>query len=353
MQIITSKLPIRTELDNVQIITLSNTVGTEVKVMNLGATVLSISIPDKHGHFSDILLGYDNLSNYLDNHDYMGAIIGRYANRIKNGRLILDGKLYQLTQNDGLNTLHGGNKGFNNSVWKADYTYAEHNCVTFTLRSEDGAQGFPGNLKTSITYKLTDDNKLVLIYEASSDKTTVFNPTNHMYFNLSNGLDSNILDHMLTIEADYFTPIDSELIPTGEIRSVAGTAFDFRNPALIGKQLKQTDNQLMLGSGFDHNFALRGWKNTATVSKAAELYHPITGRKLSVHTDMPGLQFYSGNFLDSCKKGKKERQHHPHSGLCLETQFFPDSPNRPDFPSALLMAGDKFVSQTIYKFSAE
>jgi aldose 1-epimerase len=327
---------------------LTNSHGLEIKVMNYGATLLSLRIPDRNGKFADVVLGHRNLENYLkrETNPYFGSTIGRYANRIKRGKFYLDGKEYNLTINDGKNHLHGGTNGFDRKVWKAE-PFKEEKAVgvKFSYFSKDGEEGYPGNLSCSVTYRLTEDNELILNYFAITDKPTHVNLTNHAYFNLKGEGNATILDHELLINADYFTPVDEELIPTGEIKSVKGTPWDFTEPKPIGKDIGKVQG------GYDHNFVLR--KEEKPLRLAARLYEPKSGRMMEIFTTEPGIQFYSGNFLDGSITGKSGKPYLKYGGLCLETQHFPDSPNHPDFPSTVLRPGEKYESMTIYKFSVK
>jgi aldose 1-epimerase len=282
---------------------------------------------------------------------YFGAIVGRYGNRIAQGKFALDGATYTLARNNGENSLHGGIKGFNKAVWKAQEVAGKDGpSVELMYTSRDGEEGYPGNLSVNVVYTLTDRNELKIDYSATTDKKTVLNLTNHSYFNL-NPAGDDVLQHVLMIQADKFTPVDAGLIPTGELRSVAGTPFDFRKPMAIGARIDQDDEQLKLGKGYDHNFVLN--KKGKGVELAARVVEPTTGRVLEVLTSEPGVQFYSGNFLDGAVRGKGGKVYGRRSALCLETQHFPDSPNHPTFPTTELKPGEKYHSTTIYKFSAQ
>jgi len=330
----------------IDLYTLKNRHGVTVKVMTYGGIITEVQAPDRDGHLGDIVLGFDHLEPYLGTHPFFGALVGRYANRIARGRFTLDGQTYRLATNNYPNALHGGVKGFDKVVWQAMPVSTPHGvAVKFTYTSKDGEEGYPGNLKASVVYTLTDDNELRFDYEATTDKATVINLTNHSYWNLVGSGD--ILGHELTLTADQFTPVDDTLIPTGDIAPVKGTPMDFTTAKPIGRDLKQLTNQ---PQGYDHNFVLRSggghWAQAATV------HDPKTGRVLEVYTDQPGIQFYSGNFLDGTLTGKGGRVYQQHDALCLETQHFPDSPNQPKFPTAVLRPGQVYKTSTAYRFSA-
>jgi len=334
---------------NVDLYTLTNKNGMQVAITNFGGIVVRIKVADRHGKVEDVVLGYDSLDGYISDKSYFGAVVGRYGNRIAQGKFTLDGATYTLARNNGENSLHGGIKGFNKAVWEAREVAAKDGpSVELTYTSKDGEEGYPGNLSVKVVYTLTDRNELKIDYSATTDKKTVLNLTNHSYFNL-NPSGSDILQHVLMIQADKFTPVDAGLIPTGELRSVAGTPFDFRKPTAIGARIEQDDEQLKLGKGYDHNFVLSG----KGVELAARVVEPTTGRVLEVLTSEPGVQFYSGNFLDGSARGKGGKTYGRRSAFCLETQHFPDSPNRPNFPSTVLKPGAKYHTETIYKFSAK
>jgi aldose 1-epimerase len=335
---------------NVDLYTLANKNGAEVAITNFGGSVVSIKVADRQGKIEDVVLGYDSLDGYVSDKAYLGAVIGRYGNRIAQGRFTLDGATYTLARNNGENSLHGGIKGFNKAVWNArEVAGKDGPSVELTYLSKDGEEGYPGNLAVKVVYTLTERNELKIDYSATTDKKTVVNLTNHSYFNLNPG-GSNILQHVVMTDADKFTPVDAALIPTGELRSVAGTPFDFRKPTAIGARIEQDDEQLKLGHGYDHNFVLN--KRGKGVELAARVVEPRTGRVLEVLTSEPGVQFYTGNFLDGVR-GKGGKEYRRRSAFCLETQHFPDSPNHPKFPTTELKAGEKYHSTTIYKFSAE
>jgi aldose 1-epimerase len=330
--------------------TLKNNSGMQAKIINYGAIVRSIIVPDRNGKFEDVTLGYDSLSGYVQDKSYQGAIVGRYGNRIGKGKFKLDGKEYQLALNDGENHLHGGNVGFHKVLWEAKVVSdTGEPSLALTYFSPDGEEGYPGNVTISVTYTLTNKNELRIDYYGTTDKPTILNPTHHSYFNLTGNPANTILDHQLIIEADAFTPVDKGLITTGEIKSVDKTPMDFRTPAAIGSRINDNFEQLIFGKGYDHNWVLRNFNGD--VNKAVELYEPVSGRLMTIFTDQPGMQFYSGNFLDGSIKGKNGISYHYRTGLCLEAQYFPDSPNKPEFPSVTLRPEQKYKQTTIYHFS--
>jgi len=336
----------------VDLYTLSNKSGMEAAIINFGGIVVSLKIPDRSGKVDDVVLGYDQLDGYLTNKAFFGAIVGRYANRIAHGKFVLNGATYNIPKNDGENALHGGIKGFNKRLWTAKDVSGSHGqALELTYLSADGEEGFPGNLSAKVVYTLTDQNELRIDYSATSDKETVINLTNHSYFNLTGQGNGNILGHELMIRADRFTPVDATLIPTGELKAVKGTPFDFTKATAIGARINQDDEQLKVGKGYDHNWVLNG-KGKGALSLAAEAYEPKTGRVLQVLTDQPGVQFYSGNFLDGSIQGKGGKVYNLRNGFCLETQHFPDSPNQPKFPSAVLKPGQQYKTTTVFKFSS-
>ncbi len=331
--------------------TLTNKHGVEVSITNFGATVVSIKIPDRQGHLLDVAHGYDDVAGYEGGKAYFGATVGRYANRIAHATFTLDGVKYTLAKNDGDNTLHGGILGFSRVFWDAkDITGNGPASLQLDYLSKDGQDGFPGNLQVRVIFTLTDSNELKISYAATTDKKTVLNLTNHTYFNLAGS--GTILDEAVTIAADRFTPVDKGLIPTGELRPVAGTAFDFRKPMVIGSRIGNDEEQLKLGRGYDHNWVLNSG-GSAKPTLAATVVDPKSGRKLEVWTTEPGIQLYTGNFLDGSIHGKGGTPYLMRSALCLETQHFPDSPNHPAFPTTELLPGAKFTSETIYKFSVQ
>jgi aldose 1-epimerase len=328
---------------------LSNKNGMEAAISNYGGTVVSLKVADRNGKFEDVVLGYDNLDGYATGKAYIGATVGRYANRIAHATFTLDGVNYTLAKNDGDNHLHGG---FNKRVWTAnDVSGPAGQALELTYLSKDGEEGFPGTLPVKVVYTLTDQNELKIDYSATTDKDTVLNLTNHAYFNLAGQGNGDILQQQVMIRADRFTPIDATSIPTGELRSVKGTPFDFTNSTAIGARIDQDDQQLKLGRGYDHNWVL----NNATPGSlflAAQAYDPHSGRVLEVLTTEPGIQLYTGNFLDGVH-GKDGKVYNRRYAFCLETQHFPDSPNHPNFPSTELKPGQHFQSTTVYKFSTK
>lgn len=326
----------------VYLFTLTNSKGDEVKITNYGGTVTSWTTADKAGNKSNVVLGFDSLSGYLAKPPYFGAIIGRYGNRIGKGTFKIDTATYHLAINNGENALHGGNKGFDKVVWDATPSDSVPS-LTLTYLSKDGEEGYPGNLKITVVYTLTNDNELLIDYTAETDKPTVVNLTNHSYFNLTGDVKNNILDHTLQINADKYTPVDKGLIPIGELKDVKGTPFDFLQPHKIGERIASVEG------GYDHNFVLT--RTTDGLEKVVTLADSVSGRKLEVFTTEPGLQFYTGNFLDGSVKTSEGKPINIHTALCLETQHFPDSPNKPKFPSTLLKPGTKYHTQTKYKIS--
>jgi aldose 1-epimerase len=324
----------------------------EAQITNYGGIVVSLKVPDRNGKFADVVLGFDSLDDYLKKHPYFGALIGRYGNRIGGAQFKLNGILYPLAKNDGTNHLHGGMIGFDKAVWKAKpLAGREASALELSYLSKDGEEGYPGNLSSKVTYTLSDDNALRIDYEATTDKDTVVNLTNHSYFNLEGQGNGDILNHEITIAADHFTPVNSGLIPTGELRPVAGTPFDFREPHKIGERIAADDEQLRLGNGYDHNFVLKGADGNLRL--AAQVTEPRSGRILQVYTTEPGVQFYCGNFLDGSLHGKGGKVYQRRYGFCLETQHFPDSPNKPEFPSTLLHPGSTYRTSTVYRFSTD
>jgi aldose 1-epimerase len=336
----------------VTLYTLTNSNGLEVRATNFGGIIVSVRTPDKQGRMDDIVLGFDDLQGYLDNKPYFGAIIGRYANRIAAARFTLDGVQYSLAANNGPNSLHGGIKGFNKVVWSAEpFENFTGVGLIFTYTSKDGEEGYPGNLRAKVTYTLTDQNELTFDYEATTDKATPVNLTQHSYFNLAGDGRGDILGHELTLNADRFTPVDKNLIPTGELRAVKNSPLDFTKSTRIGSRINDKDEQLVLGHGYDHNFVIH--RTDPGPVLAAHLREPQTGRVLDVYTTEPGVQFYSGNFLDGTITGKQGHVYKQRFGLALEPQHFPDSPNHPEFPSTILRPGQVYQSRTVYKFSVE
>ena len=334
----------------VDLYTLTNGNGMEAAITNYGGIVVSLKTPDRAGQFADVALGFDSLDGYLKDNPYFGAIIGRYGNRIAKARFTLNGVEYKLAVNNGENALHGGVKGFNKQVWTANESTVDGAPgVELHYLSKDGEEGYPGNLDVTVTYSLTGANELKIAYSATTDKDTVVNLTNHSYFNLKGQGEGDILDHVVQIDADRYTPVDAGLIPTG-IESVKGTPFDFTKPTAIGARINEPNQQLKFGNGYDHNFVLNG--PAGTMKQAAEVYSPKTGRVMQVLTTEPALQFYTGNFLDGSIKGKGGKMYNFRYGFCMETQHYPDSPNHPDFPSTVLKPGQRYQTQTVYKFSA-
>jgi aldose 1-epimerase len=332
--------------------TLTNSHGMEVRAMNYGGIIVSIRVPDRKGQLADVVLGHDTMEGYIPNPPYLGAIVGRYANRIANGTFTLDGKTYTLPKNDGPNTLHGGTtRTFDKVVW--DSEVKGHNGVALTYLSKDGEEGFPGNLKVTVTYTLTDGNALIIDYEATTDKATPINVSQHSYFNLKGEGNGDILDHEALINADKFTPVDKNLIPTGELRRVEGTPLDFRKPTRIGARIDDNYEQLVLAHGYDHNFVLNDKPNQNGLVLAARVYEPTSGRVLEVWTTQPGVQFYTGNFLDGSVVGKQGHVYKRRYAFCLETQHFPDSPNHPKFPNTILRPGETFHQKTVFKFATK
>jgi len=334
----------------VNLYTFTNENGMEVKITNYGGIIVSIRVPDRNGKLGDVVLGYDSLDGYIEKSPYFGSLIGRYGNRIAYGKFTLDGVEYSLAQNNGENHLHGGLKGYDKVVWQAEEVKSESTVgLKLNYLSNNGEEGYPGNLDITVNYTLTNENELKIDYSAKTDKKTVINLTNHSYFNLAG--QGDILDHKLMIKADRFNPVDKGLIPTGELKEVKGTPMDFTQPAAIGARINEDDEQLVFGGGYDHNWVLnRTDKNLALIAIVIE---PTTGRIMEVLTTEPGLQFYSGNFLDGTITGKGKMVYEHRNGFCLETQHFPDSPNNSDFPSVVLNPGEQYQHKTIYKFSTE
>ncbi len=340
------------DFDSIQLFTLTNGQGMTVKVTNFGAIITTIVVPDRTGKLADVALGYDTVAGYINAIDrpYLGAIVGRYGNRIAKGQFTLDGETYTLATNNGKNHLHGGNFGFDKVVWDAKPVSAVGwSGVELKYHARDGEEGYPGNLSIKVLYKLADNNKLTVEYRATTDKATPINLTQHTYFNLKGEGEGTILGHELFLNAKEYTPIDAGFIPTGDLVSVAGTPFDFTTPKTIGRDIGQAHQQLEFGLGYDHNFVLQGEKGTMKL--AARVYDPTSGRVLEVHTEEPGVQFYCGNFLDGTLKGKSGKPYVHRGGFCLETQHYPDSPNRPEFPSTILRPGEQYKTKTVFTFS--
>jgi aldose 1-epimerase len=322
---------------------LTNPNGMKAEITNYGAILVSLSVPDKNGEFADITLGYDHLDGYLKETPYFGATVGRYANRIKDGKFTLNGVEYSLAQNDNNNHLHGGIKGFDKRVWDASpFEKQDSAGIKFSYLSPDGEEGYPGNLSCTVTYTLTKNNELKIDYEAQTDKATPVNLTHHSYFNLQGQGTGDILDHILYINADQYTPNDEELIPTGGIASVKDTPLDFTSPTAIGERINQVPG------GYDHNFILNGEQGSLRL--AAKVSEPDKGRVMEIHTTEPAIQFYTGNFLDGSLTGKSGKIYEKHFGFCLEPQHFPDSPNHPSFPSTILEPGEKYTKTTLFRF---
>ncbi len=332
---------------DVYLYTLTNKKGDVIKLTNYGASVVEIDVPDRNGKRENVTFGYDSMEDYLKGDLYFGKVVGRYANRIAKGKFTLDGQEYSLSLNDGVNTLHGGNTGWHSRVWNAQILEnTDFPAIRFSYSSPDMEEGYPGNVEVEVVYTWTDDDEIVMDYKVTTDKNTVINVTNHAYFNLHGVGNGDILDHEVIIKASAFTPVDSTLIPTGEVRKVEGTPFDFRTPHTIGERIEQPDEQLILGRGYDHNFVLDEAEEVDAMA-----YDPSTGRVLEVITDQPGIQLYTGNFLDGTQKGRGGKVYNYRSGLCFETQHFPDTPNHADFPAVLLTPDEPFVSSTTYRFS--
>ena len=332
----------------VEIVTLTNNKGLTARITNYGGIIVSFEAPDRDGKPGDIVLGFDNLDGYLKTHPYFSAIIGRYGNRIGGAKFTLDGKEYKLAKNDGENTLHGGVKGFDKVVWKIEKAEAKGSNAVLKLSylSRDGEEGYPGNLKCVMTYTLTADNKLEMKYEATTDKPTIVNLTNHAYWNLAGQGSGDVLSHELMINADKYTAVAKGLIPTGELADVKGAPLDFTKPMTIGLRIKQVD----IG-GYDHNFVLRG--KSGKMKLAARVYELTSGRVMEVETTEPGVQFYSSNFLDGSLKGKQGKVYNKYGAFCLETQHYPDSPNKANFPSTVLRPGEKYETITVHTFSTK
>jgi aldose 1-epimerase len=333
---------------DVYLFTLKNAKGMEVTITNFGATVVSIKVPDRKGAFADVVLGYDQLAGYQSKEDpYFGAVVGRYGNRIAKGRFSLDGKTYELAINNPPNTLHGGKQGFDKRIWDVERTSSGNTLVLHYL-SPDGEEGYPGNLNVTVRYTLTDANELRIHYMATTDKKTVLNLTNHSYFNLAGQGSGDVLKQEVMINADKFTPVDANLIPTGELKPVAGTPFDLRKLMPIGAHIGDKDQQLEYGRGYDHNFVANDPGKMRLVARAMD---PASGRTLEVLSDQPGVQFYTGNFLDGTVTGKQGKVYVRRGAFCFETQHFPDSPNHPEFPTTELKPGETFNSSTTFRFS--
>ena len=332
-----------------EVFTLTNKRGAEARITNYGGALVALKAPDRAGRFADVVLGFDSLEGYRAGNFYVGGIIGRYANRIARGRFTLGGVEYTLATNNGPNHLHGGVRGFDKVMWAARPLKADDGAaLELTYVSPDGEEGYPGELRVRVVYTLTDENGLRIEYEATTDKDTVVNLTAHPYFNLAGEGSGDVLEHLLTMDADSFLPLDSTSIPTGELRPVRGTPFDFNAPRAVGAHIEADDEQLKYARGYDHTFVIRG--RAGELRRAARVEESASGRVLEVWTTEPGAHFYTGNYLDTVA-GKSGRPYGPRSGFCVETQHYPDSPNKPDFPSTVLRRGERYATTTVYKFS--
>ncbi len=338
--------------DSVHVFTLTNANGVEMRVMNYGGIVLSLRTPDRRGALGDIVLGYDSIDGYVKATPYFGALVGRYANRIAKGTFMLDSARYSLAVNNGANALHGGLKGFDKVMWRAESTQDSTGVgVVLRYTSNEGEEGYPGTLTVQVTYTLTNRNEFAIDYLATSDKATPVNLTQHSYFNLAGDGAGDVLAHVVSLNADTFTPVDSTLIPMGRLQPVKGTPFDLRAPVAIGAHINESDVQLKIAGGYDHNFVIN--RTGAGLTHAARVVEPRSGRTLDVATTEPGIQFYSGNFLDGSNIGKGGHVYLRRNGFCLETQHFPDSPNQSTFPSTILRPGAEYRSRTVYTFGVE
>ena len=338
------------EGQKVDLYTLTNGRGAEAQIITYGGAIVSLKVPDRRGQMGDVVLGYDDVQGYLSQTSYIGALIGRYGNRIAKGRFTLNGREYTLATNNGENHLHGGVKGFDKVVWTARPLNTRAGAaLEMTYLSRDGEEGYPGDLSVRVVYTLTDANELRVDYSATTTKDTHVNLTQHSYFNLRGAGEGDILGHQLTLYASRFTPTDAGAIPTGELRPVRGTPFDFTRPHAIGERINADEEQIRLGKGYDHNFVVNG--RAGVLRKAAEVYEPTTGRVMEVLTTEPGIQFYSGNYLEGTT-GKGGKTYPYRSGFCLETQHYPDTPNKPNFPSTVLRRGGRYRTTTVYRFSA-
>lgn len=331
----------------VSLYTMTNEKGATMKVINYGGIIVSLEVPDKNGNLVDVVLGFDSLRAYEKRNPFFGALVGRYGNRIGKGRFTLEGKQYDLVKNNNGNHLHGGTKGFDKAIWNIEEVPSNDGvAIRLSYLSKDMEEGYPGNLDVKVVYTLTNDNTVEFDYEATTDKKTIVNLTQHTYFNL-NGGKAGILDHVVTLHADKFVPVDEGLIPTGELRPVENTPMDFRKPTRIGERINATDEQIKFGKGYDHTWVINGDGMKLT----AEVYSPMSGIEMTVHTTEPGVQFYTGNFLDGSLTGKGNVVYEQRTGFCLETQHFPDSPNQKNFPSVVLTPGEKYTTTTTYKFA--
>jgi aldose 1-epimerase len=337
--------------ESVDLFTLTNRNGMEAKITNYGGIVTTLTAPDRNNKYADVVLGFNDLDSYLKGHPYFGALVGRYGNRIAKGRFTLNGIEYKLAVNNGENHLHGGIKGFDKVVWTARSMRTKLGpALSLTYVSKDMEEGYPGNLTVKVVYTLTNNNELRIDYSASTDKDTVTNLTHHSYFNLAGEGTGDILNHQLLLKASRFTPTDAGSIPTGELRNVQGTPFDFLKSTAIGARINQDEEQLKFGGGYDHNWVVNG--RAGTLRQAASVYESTSGRVMDVWTTEPGIQFYTGNFLDGTLTGKSGKAYARRNGFCLETQHYPDSPNKPKFPTTTLRKGTTYRSTTIYRFSA-
>lgn len=331
---------------------MKNADGAEMQIITYGAIITKLTMPDRDGKYGDIVQGYDNLEGYVKVNPYFGAIVGRYGNRIGEGKFTLGGTEYQLDINDGENHLHGGSRGYDKVVWTGEIIEREEGpAVKMSYTSPDGEMGYPGEVKIDVVFILSNNNELILEYSGTTDKTTILNPTHHSYFNLTGNPENTILDHELMIKASKITPVDAGLITTGELEDVAGTPFDFTSPTKIGAGINEDNEQLKFGKGYDHNWAIDEYDGT--VREIATLYDATSGRFMEILTDEPGLQFYSGNFLDGTITGKKGIVYKFRTGLCLEAQHYPDSPNKEHFQSVTLKPGETYTQKTIYRFSVK
>ena len=334
----------------VQLFVLRNKAGMTAEIMDLGGTIVSLSVADSDGNYADVTTGFDLPQPYADGAGYQGAIVGRYANRIANARFSIDGTEYSLARNNGDNAIHGGLVGFDKKIWDTEILSNESEArLALRTFSPDGEEGYPGRVDTTVTYTLNDQNQLIIDYFATTDRATVINLTNHAYFNLEGHDTGSVLDHEITINADLYTPVDNESIPTGQIADVAGSPLDFRTAKRIGRDIESAHQQIQFGSGFDHNFVINH-EHPGQVSLAASVYAPKSGRTMHVYTDQPGVQFYTGNFLNGSLVGKDGAIYDRRDAFCLETQHYPDSPNKPNFPSTELRPGEQYKTRTIFEF---
>jgi aldose 1-epimerase len=348
MQTIKTTSWAKTHGNNIYLYTLTNSSGMQVTLSNIGAAIQSVLVPDKYGIVTDVALGYDNAKDYLDDPFYVGTVVGRYANRIAGGKVNIDGQNYQLTVKEGGFHHHGGKHGFNKKIWEAQ-VLANENAVVFSLLSPDGDEGFPGNLSVQVKYTLTDQNQLIVDFTGVCDKATLINLTQHIYFNLAGHNQGSILNHQLMINAAQYLPVNDMVVPNGQLTDVADTPFDFRTAKKIGLEIDADNAQLNLGSGYDHSWVLKTERSSALVL-AAKAYHQTSGRMLTVYTTEPAVHVYTGNFLDDTVTGKSNTIYERRDGFCLETQNYPDAPNKPNFPDPVLKAGEKFESKTIFEF---